>query len=447
MMPSVRSAVPAPPHGGFHQEIDIHSLIDLRHGAIDRRIFWDEDIYQQELERIFARCWLFVAHESQVPESGDFLTTTMGEDAVIVARDAKSRINVFLNSCTHRGNRVCFAERGNRKRFTCNYHGWSFGLDGKLVGMPEQKIYEATCPDFDSEELGLHRARCATYKGLVFATFDETAPPLEDYLGDFRWYLDILLDNDEGGTEFLDGNIKSQIRCNWKLPAENFAGDSYHARWTHNSGAVAMLGKGVGRVDQERSFHANMNGHAWQFSFDMVGNAMTLGYPEIVEYLREREQVVAERLGKLRSRMVGAMSSANLFPNFAFLPGHNAFRVWQPRGPRMTELHTWVLVNRNAPAALKELYRKGVMLTFSPSGTLEMDDGENWEHATQANTGVITRRQKLHYALGLNSAIEHTELRGSIHHRKYNDANQRAFYGRWRDLMAAAEWSDIPGEG
>ena len=75
------------------------------------------------------------------------------------------------------------------------------------------------------------------------------------------------------------------------------------------------------------------------------------------------------------------------------------------------------------------------MRTFSPSGTLEMDDGENWEHATQINTGVVTRRQKLHYGLGLTSKIEHDDLKGEIHLRKYNDANQRAFYRRWLELM------------
>ncbi len=415
---------------------DLQAMVDVKNGRISRRIFWDDAIYQLELQRIFARCWLFVAHESQLPDTGDFLTTYMGEDGIIVARDATGKINVFLNSCTHRGNKLCFAEEGNKRRFVCNYHGWSFGPDGALVGLPAEDLYQKTCPDFDKKALGLHKARVASYKGLVFASFDEQAPGLDDYLGDYRWYLDILLDNDEGGTEFIDGNIKSQMRCNWKFPAENFAGDSYHASWTHNSGAIAMLGQGVGKPNQERSFHANMNGHGWQFAFDMVGNAMTLGEQEIVDYLRENEAKVAARLGKLRSRMVGSISSANLFPNFSFLAGHNAFRTWHPKGAHKTELHTWVLVNKNAPESLKAQYRKGVMRTFSPSGTLEMDDGENWENATLTNAGVVTRRQSLHYGLGIDSEVAHDELKGNTYLRKYNDANQRAFYQRWLDLMS-----------
>ena len=414
---------------------ELETLVDVENGLIDRRIFWDEAIYRLELEKIFARCWIFVAHESQVAQPGDFLTTYMGQDAVIVCRGRDSKIGVFLNSCPHRGNRVCFAEAGNARRFTCNYHGWSFGNDGRLLGMPAEELYEETCPSFASQNIGLHPARVGTYKGLIFATFDEQAPSLDDYLGDFRWYLDIILDNEEGGTEFLDGNIRSRIQCNWKFPAENFVGDSYHAAWTHNSGAYGILGQSVGKINQENSFHASVNGHGWQFGLDMVGNAMALGEQDIVDYLKAREAEVADRLGKLRSRMIGSVASVTAFPNLSFLPGHSTFRTWTPKGPHTTEINSWVLVNKSLSYELKEKYRKGVMRTFSPSGVFEMDDGENWEHATQINVGVVTRRQKLHYGLGLDSKVEHPELKGEIHLRKYNDANQRAFYRRWLELM------------
>ncbi|PZQ59221.1 MAG: aromatic ring-hydroxylating dioxygenase subunit alpha [Phenylobacterium sp.] len=423
----------------------LRQLVDLQKGRISPRIFWDDAIYRLELERIFARCWIFVAHESQVASPGDFLTTTIGEDGVIVARGNDGQVRVFLNACPHRGNRVCFAEAGNARRFTCNYHGWAFGRDGALLGLPAEEIYEKTCPDFDKSELGLMQARVASYKGLLFATFDPAAPSLDDYLGDYRWYLDVILDTDEGGTEFLTGNIKSWIDCNWKVPAENFVGDALHAQWTHNSGAVAMLGSGVGKAKQDSVYQANTNGHGMQFGFDMVGNIMTLGEPELVQYIRERETLVAERLGKVRSRMVAAMGSATLFPHFSFLAGLNTIRTWNPRGPHRTELHTWVLVNKDAPASLKAKYRRGVMRTFSPSGTLEMDDGENWENATRTAAGVVARRQKLHYGLGLNSKVEHEELPGNVHLRKFNDSNQRAFYGRWLDLLCAEDWSQVPG--
>jgi ethylbenzene dioxygenase alpha subunit len=416
---------------------DSRGWVNADEGWVDRSIYWDQDIYRTELERIFARCWLFVAHESQISRPGDFVSTWMGEDRVLVTRKRDHTIGAFLNSCSHRGNVVCHADAGNTRGFTCNYHGWSFGLDGSLVGMHEAQAFDST-PGFDRTKLGLTSvAKLATYKGLVFATFDPCAPSLAEYLGDFTYYLDVLLDNDEGGTEFLPGQISSVLQCNWKVAAENFAGDALHAGWTHDSGAQAMLGRGVPSAPQDSSYQVNINGHCWEFNLDMVGNAATLGSRAILQYLREREAVVAQRLGDVRARMVGSIASANVFPNFSFLPGQNTFRVWQPRGPHAIELHTWVLVNRNAPAEIKEAYRKGVMLTFSPGGVFEMDDGENWEYATRANQGAVTRRQRLYYGLGLGSAIEHPELPGNLHRGQVNDANQRAFLTRWAQLMTA----------
>jgi ethylbenzene dioxygenase alpha subunit len=417
--------------------------VNNEEGWVDRSIYWDPDLYALELERIFARCWLFLAHESQIPRPGDFLTTWMGQDRVIVTRKRDGSIGAFLNSCPHRGNVVCHAEAGNARGFVCNYHGWSFGLDGSLVGMHEADAFERT-PGFDRSLLGLTPVtQVATYKGLVFGTFDAAAPSLTDYFGDFTYYLDVLLDNDEGGTEFLPGCIRSVLRCNWKVAAENFAGDALHAGWTHDSGAQAMLGRSVGAVSQDDSYQVNVNGHCWEFNLDLLGNAATFADRSVLRYLREREPAMAQRLGATRARMVGSMSSVNVFPNFSFLPGQNTFRVWQPRGPQEIELQTWVLVNRNAPEEIKEAYRKGVMMTFAPAGVFEMDDGENWEYATRANDGVVTRRQRLYYGLGQGTETTHPELPGNLHRGQINDANQRAFLGRWSQLMSASSWDEV----
>jgi ethylbenzene dioxygenase alpha subunit len=248
--------------------LDFHDFVDTEEGWLDRRIFWDEDIYQLELERIFARCWVFVGHQSQFAEPGDFVTSYIGQDAVIIARDRHGEMNVFLNSCSHRGNRVCFAEAGNARRFTCNFHGWSFGLDGGLMGVHEEEYY-SKCATFDKSKLGLHRARVSEYKGLIFATFDPEAPSLDEYLGDYRYYLDVLLDNDPGGTEFLEGNVKSRLRCNWKFAAENFVGDAYHAGWTHASAAAAIFQKDV-KVNPTRSFQANVICEVNEFVLEFV---------------------------------------------------------------------------------------------------------------------------------------------------------------------------------
>ncbi len=114
----------------------ISSLVRADEGLIDRRIFSDQDIYQQELERIFARCWLFLCHESQIPQPGDFFATTMGEDPILVVRQKDGSVGAYLNSCRHRGMKVCRADFGNTKGFTCTYHGWAYGIDGALVSVP-----------------------------------------------------------------------------------------------------------------------------------------------------------------------------------------------------------------------------------------------------------------------------------------------------------------------
>ena len=122
--------------------LDIYQLIDTQHGRVTPRIYTDPEIYQLELERIFGRCWLFLAHESQIPKPGDFFNTYMGEDAVVVVRQKGGSIKAFLNQCRHRAMRVSYADCGNTRAFTCPYHGWSYGINGELIDVPlEPRAY------------------------------------------------------------------------------------------------------------------------------------------------------------------------------------------------------------------------------------------------------------------------------------------------------------------
>lgn len=422
----------------------LDELMDFDKGRLSRRVYWDDLIYQHELEKIFGRSWLFLAHESQLPKSGDYLTTYMAEDNVIVVRQKDASIKAFLNTCPHRGNRVSFSDAGNTRSFVCNYHGWSFGIDGALRGMAGQELFDES--GMDRSAHGLHEvAQVASYKGLVFGNMDPNAPSLDAFLGDFRYYLDVMLDMDGQGTEFIGGPVKSVINCNWKIPTENFIGDIYHALWTHDSAARAILGAPVSDVYKDPdSFHVNHNGHGWEFNLDVVGNAATLGDKEIRKYLYSIQPLVAERLGEFRSKMIGSIASCSVFPNMSFLPGQNTFRVWQPRGPGRIEVHTWTLVNRSAPEHIKERWRKGAMLTFSPSGIFEMDDGENFEFSTRTNAGFVTRQQDLYMGLGRGTKLDDSDLPGNVYRNQVNEANHRAFYMRWLDLMKARSWAEVP---
>ena len=116
--------------------VDVKKLVDVENATQAKTIFWDQDIYDQELERIFGRSWLFLTHDSLIPKNGDFVMSRMGEDKVIVSRQEDGSVEAFINSCSHRGNQVCHADSGNAKAFTCNYHGWVFGQNGDLVDVP-----------------------------------------------------------------------------------------------------------------------------------------------------------------------------------------------------------------------------------------------------------------------------------------------------------------------
>src|SRR5437867_4073211 len=118
---------------------DLARLVDAEKGLISRRIFIEPEIYERELQHIFARCWLFLCHDSQIPRPEDVLTTWMVEDPVLVVRDSGGAVHAFLNVCRHRGNRLCRADHGNAASFTCAYHGWTYTNDGNLSGVPYLK--------------------------------------------------------------------------------------------------------------------------------------------------------------------------------------------------------------------------------------------------------------------------------------------------------------------
>src|SRR5262249_24921655 len=164
-------------------------LVDLATGQISREIFVNDEIYREEQERIFARAWLFLGHESQIPNPGDFFVSSMGEESVILCRDRAGQIHGFLNSCRHRGMKVCRYDEGNTPLFTCPYHGWSYGTDGKLVGVPYfREVYHG---QLDRAQWGLVEVpQLCNYKRGVWATWDTAAPSFTEYLGDFAPYLD-----------------------------------------------------------------------------------------------------------------------------------------------------------------------------------------------------------------------------------------------------------------
>jgi 3-phenylpropionate/trans-cinnamate dioxygenase alpha subunit len=422
--------------------MDIKSLVDPEGGLINRCIFADREIYEIERERLFARCWLYLGHESEIPNPGDFVTAYMGEEPVILWRDLRGGLRAFLNLCRHRGNRVCRADRGNAKVLTCSYHGWTYSSDGKLAIVPVADAFH----DLDREQWGLIPvAQLDSYKEMIFATFDPQAPPLTDYLGDMAWYLDILLDRREGGTE-VSGPHRWLVEANWKTAAENFGGDGYHIASTHAS--ARDLG-----VDTTTSQTRNRNqgcqiacgnGHvlvAWLTPADDAGPWFGQPVQDLVDYMKGHAAEIETRLGPVRARRVSP-SAGTVFPNFSVHWLTRTIRVWHPRGPDKMEIWSWAIVDKAAPPAIKEVMRFVSQYRFSPTGVFEQDDMDNWIQVTRAARSVIGRRFPANYQMSLREEVNESGLRGRLASR-WSDSNQLSLYMHWAKVLEAKNWSDI----
>jgi phenylpropionate dioxygenase-like ring-hydroxylating dioxygenase large terminal subunit len=430
-------------------------LVDVEKGTVSRRVYSDPSIYERELERIFARCWLYLGHELSIPEPGDYLTTFMGADPVILWRDHHGRPRTFLNTCRHRGNRVCLYERGKAASLTCSYHGWTYSSEGKLVGVPFAS--EAYYDDLDTAQWGLiETPRLTSYGGLVFACWDPEAISLEAYLGEARWYLDrlVLVAEDLGGFEIIAAS-RYATAGNWKIPAENFAGDHYHNATTHGSTYELGLRKGefAGPQEPNGPFEVALApGHGLgglmvgEASFRRdLDNAERMG-AEAVDYVKERWARLQARSADVRAKPY-SLSHGNIFPNFALWGGSalrgNGFFQFHPRGPLTTEVRQIVLLPRQAPgsvkeAAINEMGRGG----HFASGLFEQDDADNFERVTEATRSPIARRYPFYFGMGLRQegrwpGRESWEIAGlpGVVGPRFSEHAQRRFYAFWAELM------------
>ncbi|MBM3939971.1 MAG: Rieske 2Fe-2S domain-containing protein [SAR202 cluster bacterium] len=429
-----------------------YDVIDSSTGRLDRRIFIDQDVYDEEMEKIFGRAWLMIGHESLVPNKNDFFHTYIGEDPVILTRDAKGKLHAFLNMCRHRGNRVVRADDGNAKNFLCTYHGWTFGSDGKLEYVSgEQEAYYGS---LNKAELGLVEARVETYAGIVFANWDNGAPSLEAYLGDARWYLDASFNRRDSGTVCY-GPIKWVEPCNWKTPVDNCS-DNYHVPVTHLGSLRSEVKFGATILDatylthnmlfKAPSQHLFVNGHPLTYSTvaeDQPRLAHGISKANVNQFIEYQKSVVPEavrRLGEWRGRHL-QLDNHSLFPN-----GVLGLRLALPRGPLATEFWHFAVVERDMPDEIKHALVRGSANNNGAAGMFEQDDIDNWRQVTESSKSPIARKTRQNLSMGVGHLNGDTKEAGQVSERYISENNQRNFYVRWQQFMNADSWGDIPLE-
>lgn len=455
---------------------DLTSLVDTTRGTISREVFVDQELFTLELERLFARAWLFLGHESQIPNPGDFFQSRMGTESVLLSRDSAGEVHAFLNTCRHRGMKVCRFDEGNTELFTCPYHGWSYAIDGSLVsapgglfGVPQHR--DAYGSKLRKEDWGLVPvARLANYRGLIFASWDEDAPDFEDYIGEFRYWLNNLADGLDGthaGAEVFAGVLKWRVKANWKFVAENFLGDAYHAATSHSSVEAAGIGPAGESGTRHGTDHAALaqRRSVWRAtSFPLLGHGATdspeerrnppvfADSPELTEYFAGLSQRKAE-VREAASEPVGAHGPATLFPSMSFhaLGFPRTILVAHPVSPTETELWRWFVVDKDAREDAREWLRHYYMRYSGPAGMTEQDDMENWDYATAASQGVIARRYPYNYSQGLG-LTKPSSLEGGLEAEFWcTEENARNYYAKWQAFVRGDSWDELmtgaPDEG
>jgi phenylpropionate dioxygenase-like ring-hydroxylating dioxygenase large terminal subunit len=427
----------------------LQALFDPATGRLDRRVLSDEGLYRLELERIFARGWNFMCHESQLKAPGEYLVSYIGEDQVIVVRDDEGQINAMLNTCRHRGNALCRAEQGRAKSFVCSYHGWNYALDGRLIGVPGQKTFYHD--DLDRSRLGLHRARVESYLGFYFATLAPDAPPLHDYLGETgRTGIGMMCAH--GEVEVVEGIQKNVISCNWKIAVDNLF-DWYHVPYSHASANSAGF-LDIARIQFPKSQMVLLG----QYGHAIGGPGIPPETQAQIDAMSDEERAVASRAApegspRIRPRQatdlmgeagVRSQGHPNIFPNLWVTISGTQMCLRLPRGPSHTELWWFTLVPKAAPPMAKREIVRRMNHVFGPAGLLEQDDGENWSQSTRSARGIASRELGQHIQMGLGHDQVQTNA-GGEHYVEglISEHGQRWLYRAWTEWMVAADWAEL----
>ncbi|MCW5772551.1 MAG: Rieske 2Fe-2S domain-containing protein [Rhodospirillaceae bacterium] len=352
------------------------------------------------MERIFGRTWLYVGHESQVKNPGDFVTARMGANPVVVSRHTDGKIYVIRNQCAHRGAQVVATECGNAREFRCCYHGWAYHTDGRLKQVPLQHAYPKRCDFNDPQMAMVQMPRVASYRGFIFASQSPTGPSLEDFLGPVKQSFDDMVDRaPDGELEVAGGSFKHVYNGNWKLYLENLL-DAAHPLFVHQSSTdaaraqndnVATDGFGEIAVRQMRQ-----NGASYSFWESQVGIwAYPNGHAFLGDYhddaklvaamndpvFREYREALEKRKGAAEAKRILDVRrwNTNVYPAVSFMSQFHQFRVVYPLAVDKTVVYTYIFRMKGAP---EQMFRNAVAFSNVVNGTGSLvltDDLETYD--------------------------------------------------------------------
>jgi benzoate/toluate 1,2-dioxygenase subunit alpha len=403
---------------------------DLVHeDRVHRLIYTDRSIFEAEQRNIFERVWIYVGHESEVPNHGDFKTSQIGRQPVILTRDDTGAINVLINRCTHRGSLICREDRGNAGFFRCPYHAWTFKTNGELIGVPRRQRF----PDeFDAADFNaVHVPRVEIYRGLIFASFNRDVEPLVDFLAQARRDIDTILDlSVEGTVRLTAGPNRHRYRGNWKFQAENGV-DGYHAMYLHETFFAIQKRRSdsvrLGPRDESAGWsQAYSNGHV----------VLTRNHPpediarvcaEHPEYYQALERKRgADRIAELLREI-----HLYIFPNLFMTM--NQIRIVHPVTPEETIVKMDPFYLDGAPEALNEKRLREHQQGFTPGGFIVPDDYAAFECVQEGMNATTV--PWLWFLRGIHdeSLLPDGSRKGS----PTDETTQRGMYRMYRALMAA----------
>ncbi|GLC95062.1 oxidoreductase [Cupriavidus sp. TA19] len=381
---------------------------------VHRDVYLSEALFQLERERLFLRSWNYVGHESQVPNRGDYYTTDIAGQPLIMVRHADGTVRVLMNRCAHKGARLVCQTHGNTgKFFRCPYHAWSYRTDGTLLGVPLKHQYENTRMHACETGAGLVAPRVAVHRGFVFACLSAQGPDFADYFGAVLPVLDNLADRSpQGELQVTGGCLRSVMRCNWKMYLEN-VNDSVHPVSTHESVSATARSVDEARPDDAPvsmalqqllpfgsgyEFFARTGARVYPNGHSVLGTNASIhsGYTIPDDY----RLAMTQAHGEARTHEVLGFSPQNVvfYPLLALKGSPQTLRVIRPLGVDRTLVETWGLVPRGAP---QELLRRTLTynrLTFSPMSVVAHDDLHIFEGiqaslAAQGNPWVSLHRE------------------------------------------------------